>query len=383
MPVTPVVWLGANALSWPEGGGNLWVFLNWALGFRALGCRVVWLEGLDPKVSASELRANLPALEARLDRYGLADMIAVYYRTGEPWKKGATGGSIAIEEAEDADLLVNMSYELPDALAQLFRRTAVLDIDPGLTQVWMSEGVGPITRHDRYFTTGEGVNGRFGAGGPTWLHIPPCVALDWWSPAPAADGGFTTVSNWDNPEWVTYRGHSYPNTKRDGFSPFLDLPALTDESLELALCIEADEELHLSEYSQAERDSLKARGWGVVHSYEVASTPWDYQSYIRRSKGEFSAAKPSCAKLQAGWVSDRTICYLASGKPAVIQDSGPTRVLPHGEGVFRFSTVEEAARCLEEVATDYPRQCALARQLAEEHFAPDKTCKVLLERALS
>ena len=67
----------------------------------------------------------------------------------------------------------------------------------------------------------------------------------------------------------------------------------------------------------------------------------------------------------------------------MIQDSGPTRVLPHGEGVFRFSTVEEAARCLEEVATDYPRQCALARRLAEEHFAPDKTCEVLLERALS
>ena len=287
----PVVWLGANALSWPEGGGNLWVFLNWALGFRALGCRVIWL-----RVS---IRRSLPPncgpicrpWKRDFDRYGLADMIAVYYRTDEPWKKGSMGGSIAIEEAEDADLLVNMSYELPDALAQMFRRTAVLDIDPGLTQVWMSEGVGPITRHDRYFTTGEGVNGRFGPAGRlacTYRRVSPWI------------GGLRTGRRrWFHDGFKLGQprmGHlSRSLLPEHQARRFLAVPRSSSDdrqSLELALCIEADEELHLSEYSQAERDSLKARGWGVVHSYEVASTPWDYQSYIRRSKGEFSAASP-------------------------------------------------------------------------------------------
>jgi hypothetical protein len=379
-----VVWLGANTLAWPEGSGIIWAYLNWALGFRSLGCRVVWLEGLDPTVSAAELRAHMPALKARLDPYGLGDSIAVYYRTEDPSQGDVPASSIAIEEAEEADLLLNMSYDLPSELAPLFRCTALLDIDPGLTQLWMSQGVGPLPRHDLYFTIGEGVNGRFGASGPTWLHTPPCVALDWWSTAPASgDASFTTVSNWNYSDWVTYLDQSFENTKRAGFLPFLDLPQRTNETLELALCLEADEELRLPEYSQAERASLRARGWRVVHSYEVASTPWDYQSYIQRSKGEFSAAKPSFVKLQSGWVSDRTICYLASGKPAVIQDTGPSRLLPHGQGVFRFRSVDEAAACLEAVAADYPRQCALARQLAEEHFSPRKTCALLLERALS
>ncbi|MEK6252247.1 MAG: hypothetical protein AABM43_09945 [Actinomycetota bacterium] len=379
-----VVWLGANTIAWPQGGGNIWAYLNWALGFRSLGCEVVWLEGLDSTTSASELRTLAPMLKAKLERYGLGDSIALYNGTGDPSPGDFLAGFKTIEEAEDADLLVNMSYVLPNELRPLFRRTALLDIDPGLTQIWMSEDAMSVPCHHLYFTIGEGVNRRFGTNGLTWLYTPPCVALDWWSAAPVnGDASFTTVSNWQNSDWVTYLDQSYRNTKRAGFLPFLDLPQQTSESLELALCLEADEGLRLPKYDQAERASLRARGWGVVHSYEVASTPWDYQSYIQRSKGEFSAAKPSCAKLQTGWVSDRTICYLASGKPAVIQDSGPTRVLPHGQGVFRFRTLEEAADCLDAVVADYPRQCALARQVAEEHFAPKKTCKLLLERALS
>jgi hypothetical protein len=378
-----VVWLGADTLSWPHGGGFIWPYLNWALGLRALGCRVVWFEVPEPAVSAAELRALLPVLEAKLGRYGLGDSIAIHYRNGDPAPDDLLDRSIPIEAARDADLLLNMSYEMPAEVLSLFRRTAVLDIDPGLTQVWVSEGVQSLPRHDAYFTIGEGVNGRFGTSELTWSHAPPCVALELWPAAPPSeDSPFTTVSNWENSEWAAYSGHSYNNNKRAGFEPFLDLPQLTEQSLELALCLEADEQLRLPDYEQAERDSLQARGWRVVHSYEVASTPWDYQAYIQRSKGEFSAAKPSCLRLACGWVSDRTVCYLASGRPAVIQDSGPSRLLPHGEGVFRFRTVEEAARCLETVAADYPRQCRLARQLAEESFAPGETCGPLLERAL-
>jgi hypothetical protein len=134
--------------------------------------------------------------------------------------------------------------------------------------------------------------------------------------------------------------------------------------------------------SDEERAELEERGWRVRHSYDVASTPWDYQHYVQESSGEFSCVKPSCVRLQNAWVSDRTLCYLASGKPAVIEHTGPSRFLPDAEGLFRFRTIDEAARALEKLADDYDHQCQLARELAEEHFEARTVVGHVLEQAL-
>ena len=120
----------------------------------------------------------------------------------------------------------------------------------------------------------------------------------------------------------------------------------------------------------------------MCDAYAVASTPWDYQRYIQDSRGEFSCVKPACVRLQNAWVSDRTLCYLASAKPAVVQHTGPSRFLPDAAGMFRFRDLLEAARCLEQVAADYERQCRLARALAEEYFDARKVVGRVLERAL-
>ena len=140
-------------------------------------------------------------------------------------------------------------------------------------------------------------------------------------------------------QWVEDAGGYYRNDKRSGFEPFLDLPRHTAQPLELALCLADDE--------GDDRRVLQERGWRVRHAYSVTSTPWDYQGYIQASQGEFSCVKPSCVRLANAWVSDRTLCYLASGKPAVVQHTGPSRFLPDAEGLFRFRDVGEAARCLE------------------------------------
>src|SRR2546422_7824745 len=113
---------------------------------------------------------------------------------------------------------------------------------------------------------------------------------------------------------------------------------------------------------------LEARGWRIRHSGEVASSPELYQAHIQHSRGEFSCAKPSCMKFQNAWVSDRTVCYLASGKPVVVQDTGPSSFLPNGEGMFRFSSVDEAAAALDAINSDYGRHCRAARDLAETQF---------------
>ena len=117
-------------------------------------------------------------------------------------------------------------------------------------------------------------------------------------------------------------------------------------------------------------------------AWDVTATPQDYAAYIRNSRGEFSCAKPSCFLLQNAWISDRTICYLASGKPAVVQYTGTSGFLPDAEGLFRFRSVDEAAAMLEAAESEYERHCRAARTLTEEHFDARKVVARVLEQAL-
>jgi hypothetical protein len=373
------VCLFANTISYPEGGGHLWAYLNWALGLRALGCRVIWLEGVDfgPGTSAESRRSRISGLKQRLARYGLAEHVALWSWSGQALPRGA-GEFLDLEAAAQADLLLNVEYFAPAEVVGRFRRSALLDIDPGLLQLWVSEGSIRLARHDVYFTIGETVGrpgARFPDAGLRWCYTPPAVALDWWPVHPAPEGApFTTVTHWSGRDYVGDEQSGYPNDKRAGFLPFLDLPRLTGQPLELAVYLADDE--------ADERALLHSLGWRISDPTRVASTPWDYQRYIQASRGEFSCAKPSCVRLENAWVSDRTLCYLASGKPAVVQHTGPSRFLPDAAGVFRFRDLAEAVRGLEAAAANHERQAGLARALAEEYFDARKVAGALLERAL-
>ncbi len=274
--------------------------------------------------------------------------------------------------------MLNLAYDVPPELVRRFRRSALVDIDPGLLQVWMSKGLMEVTQHDVYFTIGETVGQpgtRIPDVGLEWQYTPPCVALDWWPTHWAAeDAPFTTVTHWHMDEWEEDAGELYSNDKRTGFVPFLDLPRRTTQPLELAILLGA--------HDRDERVLLQERGWRVRDTPEVASTPGAYQRYIQGSRGEFSCVKPSCVRLQNAWISDRTLCYLASGKPAVVQHTGRSRFLPDTAGLLRVRDMDEAARCLNMVAADYERHSKLARTLAEEYFDAPMVAGRLLERAL-
>jgi hypothetical protein len=340
---------------------------------------VVWLEGISPRLPADELRTWVAALTCYLKHYGLEAPLALCSRTEEPLPQVLLNGCLDLAAAAEADLLLNLRYRLRPEVVSRFRRSALLDIDPGLLQVWISARHLSVARHDVYFTTGETVGrqgARFPDAGIEWHYAPPCVSLEWWPPHPAAaHAPFTTLSHWFADEWLTDVDGLYQNDKRSGFRPFLDLPRYTVQPLELALCLAADEE--------ADRQDLERRGWRVRDAWQVAATPRDYQAYIRESRGEFSCAKPSCMRLENAWVSDRTLCYLASGKPAVVQHTGASRFLPDSAGMFRFRDVPEAVRHLEAVAADYDHQCRLARGLAEEYFDARQVVRRVLERALA
>ena len=378
--MTRTVCLFANSLGYPEGGGHRWVYLNWALGLRALGCEVIWLEGVQPRSRANDVLANAQILRNQLEPYGLAERIALCSLARKPLAPEIVEQYLTIDTAATADLLLNMVYSAPERVVERFRRSALVDIDPGLLQVWMSTGGIKVAPHDVYFSIGETVGqqgARFPSAGLEWHYCPPCVALDWWPVRQApTDAAFTTISNWYTAdEWMEDEQGVYPNDKRDGFLPYLDLPQHTSQPLELALCLAPDED--------DERVTLARKGWRLADSVSVACTPVRYQRYIQSSLGEFSCVKPSCVRLQNAWISDRTLCYLASGKPAIIEHTGPSRFLPDAEGLFRFRNLDQAIHALDVVAADYTHQSALARQLAEEYFDASKVVGRVLELALA
>ncbi len=368
-----------RTLEYPEGGGHLWEYLNWALGLRAAGCKVIWLEAVAPSSPPSQLRANVAALKLRLERYDFVNCLALYCSCdGSPPLDLTTLGCLDLDAAAAANLLLEFPYDTPLHVVKRFRRSALLDIDPGLSQAWISKGRKKLTPHDVYFTTGETVGQaetRIPDLGLNWVYTRPCVALDWWPACEATTKApITTVAHWYAGGWLEDDVHAHLDDKRSGFLPFVEIPSLTDHPLELALDLKpADDQWRM----------LEDRGWRVVDSHRIAATPWDYQRYIQDSFGEFSCAKPACLKLENAWVSNRTLCYLASGKTAVVQHTGASRFLPDSAGLFRFRDVKEAAQSIERVVIDYDNQCKLARNLAEEFFDARKVVATLLDRALS
>ena len=367
-----------RTLEYPEGGGHLWEYLNWALGLRAIGCNVIWLESVAANSPVAEVQVNVSALKLRLERYDLANCLALYSSDETTPLDAAAMQCMDVDAAARADLLLEFRYDTPSHIVKRFRRSALLDIDPGLSQAWINKGRINLTPHDVYFTTGETV-GRPGTQIPdlglNWIYTSPCVALDWWPVREAtADAPFTTVAHWYAGGWLEDDAHAHLDDKRSGFLPFLDMPELIDHPFQLALDLLPEDE---------QRIALEGRGWSVVDAHSVAATPWNYQRYIQDSCGEFSCAKPACLKLENAWLSNRTLCYLASGKPAVVQHTGTSRFLPDDSGLFRFRSLQEATRCVKQIVADYESQCKFARSLAQDYFDATQVTGVLLEKALS
>jgi hypothetical protein len=381
-----VVLSPCNVANFPEGGGHSWVYMQYAQGLRRLGCDVYWLERFERGGDPGRDARALATFFERMGRYGLGGK-AILYTGRDPEEYLGLPRADAEAVFRRADLLLNFHYAMDAALLGRFRRTALVDIDPGLLQFWMSVGQLRVPAHDVHFTIGETVGtpaARFPDCGRAWLHIRPPVCLDLWpyTHDPGCEA-FTTVSSWwgagkaGEESWVTDgKDVCYDNNKRIAFLAFVDLPGRTSQALELALFL-GDDPLDASD-----RQVLESHGWRVRHSREVAGTPEAYQAYVRSSRGEFSPAKPSCMRFQNAWVSDRTLCYLASGKPAVVQDTGPSSFLPKGVGVFRFSTVGEAADALAAVNADYGRHCRTAREIAETYFDSGPILERLLNLAL-
>jgi hypothetical protein len=231
-----------------------------------------------------------------------------------------------------------------------------------------------FSEHDRHVTVGGNVGKpecKIPDCGFSWITTPPPVALDRW-PVRKAGTKFTSVCTWRNPYGtVSFDGNEYGSRVHE-FRKFFELPRLVDADFELALDIEAAELDDLRE--------LTANGWELVDPEVVAGTPDDYRSYVQTSRAEFAVAQNLYVATRSGWLSDRSLCYLASGKPVLAQDTGFSANYPVGQGLIPFNTLEEAAAGVEDIQRNYERHSRAARELAEEFFDSRKVMGDLLEQ---
>jgi hypothetical protein len=354
----------------PGNGGAAWTRLSWALGLARLGFDVHVVEQLAPGAHPD---AETWFAEV-LGDVGLTGRSTLLRSDGTAAAGLALGD--LVELAAEAALLVNISGHL--ARRDVVDRvgTAVfVDLDPGYTQLWHVDGSAPLAPHDHWYTVGTLVGTpacSLPTGGLPWRPILQPVVLDDWPAQPPAPGDrFTTVGSWRGPFGpVSHRGRTL-GAKVHEFRRFLDLPGRADASFELCL------DIHPADH--ADRAALDGHGWTVVDAATAVPDPHAFRRYVQTSDAELSVAQGVYVHPRTGWFSDRSVRYLASGRPVVVQDTGFGDALPVGEGLLAFGTPDEAAVAVRAVQADPERHARAARALAEEHFAAEQVLGRLCE----
>jgi hypothetical protein len=359
-------------------GGVTWCALQYIAGFQRLGYDVFYVEdtgecNFDPVQNAivTDPAYALDYIRRQLELVGLEDAWCyVDYQGGYHGKTHAQ----VVEACAGADLMVNLSggcwlvrpeYE---RLPKIF-----IDTDPGFTQQAIAEA-GPgwyrdfFASHDALFTFAL----RVGAPDCTLAETPfrwhPTVQpvhLDFWPVSPGRpDGAFTTILSWTT--------DSFPGMgkgKGDELLRLLELPGQTSESIRLAIAGKPPSGL------------LTEHGWDLTDAVEATIDAEAYRRFIQSSKAELGFAKAMYVETRSGWFSDRTQCYLASGRPALVRETGFSDVLPVGEGLLSFEDAESILDGIERISADYELHCRRAREIAEEHFAGATVLRSLLETA--
>lgn len=362
----------------PRQGGATWAVLQYLLGFRQLGHHVYFVEPIreeaqeptgapfDRSTAASYFREVVSAFDL--------DDAAALVHSGTHETVGLSYAALR-EVARRANLLVNISGILKDkVLTDPIPLRVYLDLDPGFNQLWHTQGIDMgFAGHTHFVTVGQAV------GKPTCL-VPPCglrwlttlqpVVLAWWPPAGRITrAALTTVGNWRGYGSIEHVGVCY-GQKAHSLRRFITLPQRTDERFALALAIHPKEITDLL--------ALADNGWQILDPLEVAGTPGQYQAFVQGSKAEFGLTKSGYVAGRSGWFSDRSACYLASGRPVIAQETGFSEFLPTGAGLFAFQGADQVLEGIEALRRDYAGQCRGARAIAEEYFDSNKVLNRLL-----
>ena len=394
----------------PALGGVTWDYLQYAVGLARLGHDVYYFEdsgewpySTDGGPSGNEWvatdpTANVNYLAGVMKRFGLGEKWAYFFPTKRTWF--GLSQCDRREVIKSADLLINVSgclHRPSDYRA--IQRLVYIDSDPVFTQIKLQMPRGQskfkerFATHDVFFTFGENLAKPASATEPHWLPTRQPILLSEWKSTATRRETYTTVMSWTSYCPVTFRRQRYGQKDLE-FKRFLDLPELAAPArFEVAMtgtqhtAWQSHKE-KLSPVASAfvranpactPRELLQATGWRVVDSLRTCGDLDSYRNYIQSSKAEWSVAKNGYVKGRSGWFSCRSACYLAAGRPVIVQDTGFR--LPAGEGILRFSNLDEAVAAVREVESDYHRHARAARAIAEEYFDSEKVLPGLLDVA--
>jgi hypothetical protein len=346
------------------------------LGLRALGHEVLYVEDTgeciyDPEQDtiSTDPSYGTRYIHGALQPFGLGDRWSFVNYDGS---YHGLSQDVVRTFCADADLFVNLSggaWFWRDEYAAIPRRIFI-DSDPVFTQLALAKGeqwyVDFFAGFDDLFTFGANIGTAecdVPTGGRTWHATrQPVVTELWRTDAPPSRDRFTTVMTWKNQSFPDVDGG-----KDREFMAFLGLPARTSARFEIAV--------------NGPLELLAGHGWAPIEAMSVSRSPWDYRAFIQDSKAEFGVAKHAYVSSRSGWFSDRTECYLAAGRPALVQDTGWSAHLPSGTGLVGFSTVEEALDGLERIERDYTAHASAATEIAYDCFDASRVLPELLRVA--
>lgn len=365
--------LGNSSLvKYQQGGGHWSWFLQYPLGLKALRHDVFWIELLQSSGNRdSDLRIIRDFFE-RLTSYDLdcncavllfdADLGFQPFETAEAFGRSMTDirGIIG-----GADLLLNFCCAIRQPLLSMFKHRVLLDFDPGHLQVSALTCDLGIQDHHVLLTIGARVNAPGSTVpnlGRKWKTFEPFVYLPMWrtAPDPGPAAPFSSITQWTWEE-LYWQGRPLSVSKRTAYLRYVDLPQLARRPFALAANIGTSD-------PAGDRALLGEHGWTVADPHRVAGSLSQYQRYLRASRAEFMCPKPIHVEMKTGWFSDRSIAYLASGRPVLAEDTGFSERLPTGAGLIAFRDIGEAAAGVAEIDANYGRHSRAAREMAEDLF---------------
>jgi hypothetical protein len=363
-----------------------WMHMQTVVGLRRLGHDVYYFETTsswpyDPIQQARVCNSDYAVqyLAKLAASFGLADRWA--YRRSYSDKRWF---GLTCQRAQDllanADVVLNIAGATRLAEEGLkVSRLVFIGTDPvyhELAFITGDENVRTLVEeHSEFVTYGENI------GNPD-CPVPPFprlrartrqpVLLDLWKNSNGSRNAVTTVCNWKQDGLdIEYQGETYYWSKHREFLKFIDLPRRVRHPIELAT--------GLANLQPEVRGMLESYGWRLVDAHQFTTDPWPYRNYVRSSRGEFTVAKDQNVRLRSGWFSERSACYLASGRPVITQDTGFGKFLPVGEGLFAFNTTEEVVAAFEAVDADYEKHQRAAYAIAEDYFKAETVLTRLLE----
>lgn len=367
-------------------GGYAWQAAHYLSGLRSLGYDVYFYEetefyppAYNPVKKEHEYNYDYGVKVAAkfLASVGFGDKW-VFVDSGKKKEHGPCSGQTQ-SLLQSADLLVNLGGVNRVSIEKRGGKPSIyIDFDPAYTQLRLVNGdetlKALLDEHAALFTYGENIGtprSEVPGGGQRWYPTRPPVTLKFWTDVAAPGKNYSTVGAWNcSDRDLVFNGNLLRWRKRTEWMSYLRLPQLARSQFEVAMDVDS---------VPGDVEILTRNGWIVRDPLLVSTDPWNYRNYIASSYGEFTVAKQMNIALRSGWFSDRSACYLASGRPVITQDTGFGNVIPTGEGLFAFNTLDDILRAVDAISADYSRHCRAARALAEDYFKGEAVLARLID----